>query len=340
MSGEILTAAQLTADVDVRCDVAIVGTGAGGAVLAAGLAEAGLRVVLLEAGPYLTRKDFVLHEAHSLPNLYQESGSRSTRNQSFTILQGRGVGGSTAVNWTSCFRTPERILAHWREHHGIELDSAELRPHFEAVERRLNIQEWPAERANHNNKPLFEGCKKLGWETGTMRRNVKGCVNSGYCGMGCPVDGKQSMFVTYLPDAVGQGAMLYADTRVQRLEVDGDRVVALHGEVTNGTRRGRASQGGRALRGGAERTRPAAALWPRSGRAGGTAHLPAPRHRGAGSLRGAHRPLVRRPAVGPQPPVHRPRPRQARLLLRGPARCTRCSSAPPCGTWGQTTWST
>ncbi|MFT7519211.1 MAG: choline dehydrogenase-like flavoprotein [Kiritimatiellia bacterium] len=231
MSGEILGAAQISADIDVSCDVAIVGTGAGGAVLAAGLAEAGLKVVMIEAGPYVTRQDFTLQESQSLPLMYQESGARSTTNKAITVLQGRAVGGSTAVNWTSCFRTPERILEHWREKFGLEMDHTTLRPHFEAVERRLSIQKWPKERANQNNQVIFDGCAKLGWKSGTMRRNVKGCADSGYCGMGCPVGGKQSMFNTYVPDAVGQGAMVYADTYVQRIEVQNDRVVALHGRV-------------------------------------------------------------------------------------------------------------
>ena len=61
--------------------------------------------------------------------------------------EGRTVGGSTTINWTTCFRTPERILEHWRTVHGIEgLDSETLRPHFEAVEERLNIHVWPEDQ--------------------------------------------------------------------------------------------------------------------------------------------------------------------------------------------------
>ena len=226
------TGKDLTADVEIACDVCVVGTGAGGAVLAAGLAERGLKVVMLEEGGYVTSDQFDLRETNMFPKLYQERGTRATADLAIAILQGRSVGGSTTVNWTTCYRTPERILAHWQKVHGLEgLDPETLRPHFEAIEARLSIAEWPLEMVNANNRVLVDGCAKLGWEVSPLRRNVKGCVNSGYCGVGCVVDGKQSMLITYVPDALAAGADLFADTRASRLEMSGDRVVAVHAEV-------------------------------------------------------------------------------------------------------------
>lgn len=223
---------ELTADRTLDCDVCIVGSGAGGAVLAAGLVERGLSVVLLEAGGHHTRRDFDLQEATAYPMLYQGRGTRATADLAITILQGRSVGGSTTINWTTCFRTPPRILGLWQDRFGIEgLDEASLAPHFEAVERRLHIAEWPEARANANNRVLLDGCRQLGWEVAPLRRNVRHCVDSGYCGLGCPVDAKQAMHVTYLPDAVEQGLELYADVRAERLERRGGKVVAVHGAV-------------------------------------------------------------------------------------------------------------
>jgi len=223
---------EIRSDVEVRCDVCVIGSGAGGAVLAAGLAERGLRVVMLEEGGHHTRRDFDLQEGHAYPMLYQDRGTRATADLAITILQGRSVGGSTTVNWTTCFRTPPRILALWRERFGIEgLDEASLAPHFDAVEERLHIAPWPEELANANNRQLLDGCRRLGWEAAPLRRNVKACVNSGYCGLGCPVDAKQAMHVTYLPDALARGMELYADTRAERIEVEGERVVAVHAVV-------------------------------------------------------------------------------------------------------------
>jgi len=116
--------------------------------------------------------------------------------------------------------------------HGIEgLDSESLAPHFDAVEERLNIRPWPGMAANPNNAVLRDGCEALGWEAKALHRNVKGCVNSGYCGLGCPVDGKQAMGITYIQDAVDAGMELFANVRAERIEVSGDRVVAVQGRV-------------------------------------------------------------------------------------------------------------
>jgi choline dehydrogenase-like flavoprotein len=230
--GEILTVEDLSENVDLSCDVCIVGSGAGGSVLAAGLVARGLSVILLEAGGHHTNADFDLQEATAFPMLYQDRGTRTTADLGITILQGRSVGGSTTVNWTTCYRTPERILDHWRSHHGVEgLDAEVLKPHFEAVEARLNIHEWPSALINNNNGALKRGCETLGFEHGVIRRNTRGCVNSGYCGFGCPVNGKQAMHVTYIPDAIEGGLRVFANCRADRFETQGNKVVAVHASV-------------------------------------------------------------------------------------------------------------
>jgi len=232
MSGFIRPGAEVSSDVEEACDVCIVGSGAGGAVLAAGLVAQGLDVVMLEAGGAFTHEDFDLHEKSAYPAMYQDRGTRATADLAISILQGRTVGGSTTVNWTTCYRTPERILTHWEREHGIEgLDADTLRPHFEAVEERLHIHKWPEGMANANNRVVLRGARALGWEADTTRRNVKGCANSGFCGMGCPVDGKQAMHVTYLRDAVAGGLRLYADTEARRVVVEGGRAVRVDASV-------------------------------------------------------------------------------------------------------------
>ena len=213
-------------DAAIACDVCIVGSGAGGAMLAEGLAERGVRVVMLEAGGHHTKKDFDLQEGHAFPMLYQDRGGRATADLAITVLQGRAVGGGTTVNWTTCFRTPDRILQHWQQAHG--LPDLQLGPHFDAVEARLSIAEWPEERANANNRKLLEGCRKLGWQARALRRNVKGCANSGYCGLGCPVDGKQSQLVTTIPAALAKGMLLLPDCEVERLIVSDGRIRTVH----------------------------------------------------------------------------------------------------------------
>lgn len=233
MSGLILGHSDLTADIEWSCDVCIVGSGAGGAVLAAGLAARGVDVILVEEGTHFTRKDFTLQESDALPAMYQERATRASADVAVTVLQGRSLGGSTTINWTTCFRTPERILDHWAKVHGIE--GLDLDPHFDAVEDRLNIREWPAAIANANNRTIADGCGKLGWEWKSLRRNVRGCANSGYCSVGCPVDGKQAMGITYIQDAVAAGARVLTNVRVERFEVEGKRVVAVRGVVMTPT---------------------------------------------------------------------------------------------------------
>lgn len=232
--GKIVHGAEITTNRDLTCDVCVIGSGAGGAVLAAGLVEKGLKVVMLEAGGAHTKADFDLQEGRAYPMLYQGRGTRGTADQSISVLQGRSVGGSTTVNWTTCFRTPERILKHWAKEHGVEgLDEASLAPHFEAVEKRLSIATWPLAQANANNRKLYDAAKKLGWKAESTRRNVKGCANSGYCGVGCPVDGKQAMHVTYIQDAVRGGMTLLADCEVQTLARSGTRISSVHANVLN-----------------------------------------------------------------------------------------------------------
>lgn len=220
------SASNLSTDAPLTCDVLVIGSGAGGAVAAANFAKAGLEVLLIEEGPYRTRKDWIeLDESKSYRMLYQERAARATSDMSIAVFQGRAVGGTTVVNWTTCFRTPEWVFDHWKAQSGLTLNASTLAPHWAAVEERLSIQPWPEEMVNANNGVLLRGCRELGWEHEILRRNVKGCANSGYCGLGCPVGGKQAMHLTYIPDALSNGARLVSDLRA-------DRLITSAGQVT------------------------------------------------------------------------------------------------------------
>ncbi len=231
-AGKIYTAAELTQDLTLECDVCVIGSGAGGAWTAHELVKQGKRVVMLEEGGYHTKREFDMTEGRAFTNLYQELGDRGTDDLSITILQGRSVGGGTTVNWCSCFRTPERILQVWKDRFGIDTISTEiLAPHWDAIEKRLHIAEWPQEAMNANNKVLWDSLGKLGYERSLIRRNVNGCLNIGYCGMGCPVDAKQSMLATVLPDAVEKGLALYANVSARTLEFNGRRITSVRALV-------------------------------------------------------------------------------------------------------------
>ncbi|HEX4934891.1 MAG TPA: GMC family oxidoreductase [Gemmatimonadaceae bacterium] len=207
-----------------EADVAIVGTGAGGGVTAEILSAAGLKVLLLEEGGLRSTRDFRMLESEAYPTLYQESASRKTKDKGINIMQGRTVGGSTVVNWTSSFRTPPSTLAHWREHYGLaDLTPEALAPWWQQMERRLRIAPWGMP-PNRNNQLLADALTKLGIAPHVIPRNVNGCYNLGYCGMGCPTNAKQSMLVTTLPAALEQGAELLYHARAERLAFTGSRV--------------------------------------------------------------------------------------------------------------------
>ncbi|QDQ28693.1 GMC family oxidoreductase [Chitinimonas arctica] len=221
-------ASALAADKVVEADVVIVGSGAGGGVAADILSQSGLKVVLLEEGGlHYASRDFKLLESQAYPMLYQESAGRQTRDKGITILQGRTVGGSTTVNWTSSFRTPPTTLAFWQRHLGLEGMTVEaMSPWFGKAERRMNVSDWQVE-PNMNNKALMTGADRTGIHWAKIRRNVKGCLNLGYCGMGCPSNAKQSMLVTTIPAALDRGAVLYTHARAERVLMDGEQAVGV-----------------------------------------------------------------------------------------------------------------
>ena len=221
---KVIDASTLALDRVIEADVVIIGSGAGGGVTAEILSQAGLKVVIVEEGALKSSKDFKMREADAYPALYQESAARKTKDKGINILQGRTVGGSTTVNWTSSFRTPPGTLDYWGRQFGLKTYSvAALAPWFERMEQRLSVGPWDA-APNENNDLLRRGAGRLNIPVAAIRRNVKGCWNLGYCGMGCPTNAKQSMLVTTIPAALALGATLLTHARAERFYFKGDKV--------------------------------------------------------------------------------------------------------------------
>ncbi|MGK0443263.1 MAG: choline dehydrogenase-like flavoprotein [Bermanella sp.] len=206
---DITNAATVQTNQTIEADVIIIGTGAGGGVSAEVLSQAGLKVVMIEEGGLFTSDNFNMDELQAYGDLYQEGAGRTTKDGAISIFQGRAVGGTTVVNWTSSFRTPNGTLEYWQQNHGVSgLSPEEMTPYFEQMEKRLNVAKW-AMPPNANNDILKRGCEANDWSWAVIPRNVSGCWDLGYCGTGCPTNAKQSMLVTTVPEALKNGARLF-----------------------------------------------------------------------------------------------------------------------------------
>src|SRR5262245_5731150 len=206
----------------LRCDVCVVGSGAGGGVAAAVLSAAGKEVIVLEAGGYLDDADFDGAELKGFERLYAECGFASTRDHSVGMLAGACLGGGTVVNYSTSFRTPDDIRAEWAGA-GVEwIRSEEYTHSLDAVCARLQVNS-EHNRVSRREQLMERGLRRLGWHVDAMPRNVIGCEQGricGYCGYGCSIGAKQSATKTWLADAQEQGAKLVVETRAERVRIE------------------------------------------------------------------------------------------------------------------------
>ena len=222
--------AAIESDLAVECDVVVIGTGAGGAVVGRELAEAGLAVVFVEEGKYFDRSDFTGRAFPMQQKLYRGGGATfSVGNTGIPIPLGRTVGGTTTVNSGTCFRTPDRVLAEWRDELGLdELAPDKLGKYFERVEAVLGVE--PAKRSllGGNGRVIQRGCEALGFTRhGPLKRNAPACDGQGVCCFGCPTDAKRSTNVSYIPLALKAGAELFPGTKVTRIIIEGGKAVGV-----------------------------------------------------------------------------------------------------------------
>jgi len=216
----VVRGADLPGDLHRTADVVVIGTGAGGAVAAERLARAGFEVVLLEDGALHQAADFTEQEATLAEQLYADGAMRATDDLAVQMLQGRAVGGSTTINWMIMLRTPDFVLDEWQRAHGLSgFDAATLAPVFDRVEREVHARPVSDDAHSPNNRVILDGARALGWSARSAVINAKGCVRSGFCGIGCRYDAKQGTLLTYVPRALAAGATLHADARADRIEV-------------------------------------------------------------------------------------------------------------------------
>jgi choline dehydrogenase-like flavoprotein len=198
----------------IRADAVVVGTGAGGGVIAKELAEGGLSVVMLEEGEYVTSREFTARPRDDSARHYRDAAMVATLgNVPVLIPLGRAVGGTTLMNSATCYRTPPALLEQWGLWSAEELD-----PFFRRAERIFNVCRVPRELAGRNAHVMERGAERLGWSGEYLHRASRGCIGSGVCAFGCPSGGKQHTANTYVPLAWDAGAVTITGARATKVE--------------------------------------------------------------------------------------------------------------------------
>jgi choline dehydrogenase-like flavoprotein len=209
------------------CDVAIVGSGAGGAVTAAVLAEAGLDVLVLESGPYFNHRDYPTDTLHGLPLMYRDGGlTIAAGRPPIPVPVGRTVGGTTVINSGTCFRAPQEVLADWKERAGIPW-ALDMDTDYAEAEEMLHVTPVDVETMGRNGQLCMEGAQALGAHGGPISRNAGDCVQCSSCPLGCKIDAKRAAHVSYLPRAVEAGARVRAGVQAMRVLMEDGRAVGL-----------------------------------------------------------------------------------------------------------------
>jgi len=218
----------------LEADVVVVGSGAGGAVVAFELARRGLTVVMLEAGRYFDRGDFTHKRPVERTAEMYHPLARTTAlgNAMIPIPVGRTVGGTTTINSGTCFRTPDAVLDRWARELGLrDLGPDGLAPFFERVEERLGVAPNAPRWLGATARVVARGADALGMAHGPLPRNAPDCDAQGECVFGCPTDAKRSTNVSYIPAALKAGALLVTGAQVERVLLRGDTAVGVVARV-------------------------------------------------------------------------------------------------------------
>lgn len=227
-------------DLELRCDVVVVGSGAGGAVVAAILAEAGQEVVVLEEGRYVPAAEYGADATlASLSKLFRGGGTTFAlglgRTPFINVTMGRCVGGSSVVTGGVCFRTPEHVTEVWVQRRGLtDLSARALEPCFEEVEHAIHVEEVPEAMRSRSTRLFARGVAARGHRLEPIRRNTEGCRGCGRCNFGCPHAAKRSVDLTYLPRAVAAGARIVSGCLVERIVHAGGRARGVSGRLLGG----------------------------------------------------------------------------------------------------------
>ncbi len=221
-----------------RFDAIVVGSGAGGAMAAMELAEAGLNVAIIEEGRRWTVEEFrTIHPLDRFAGLYRDGGSTAALGQPPVVLPiGRAVGGTTVVNSGTCYKTPKDVLLHWRDDAGLGLaDPDDFISLLDRVWEIVKVGPVPLNVMGKNGKTAIKGAGKLNWSTGPLDRNAPGCGGTCQCAIGCPKNAKYGVHLNALPAACASGARIISEARVSKLLIEGGEVIGVEATRTDGS---------------------------------------------------------------------------------------------------------
>lgn len=240
MSGAYHSARDLTADLTLDADVVVIGSGAGGSVVATELALRGLRVIVLEEGPRVTAEQHgAMRPSESMRHLWRDGAFTLALglgdSPAINVTMGRGVGGSSMLTGAVCFRIPDAVLDHWQRELGLrDYTPALLDEAVTHVEKAIHVEEVPVDMRSRSTALFAEGSRMRGVELAPIRRNTRGCDGCGRCNFGCPHGAKMSVDLAYLPRAVAAGAEVWSHTLVEKVVMKGRRAVGVKGRLLNG----------------------------------------------------------------------------------------------------------
>jgi choline dehydrogenase-like flavoprotein len=209
----------------------VVGSGAGGAVASALLAEGGADVLLLEEGePIPPQGERSREVVQAMASLYRDGGITPVHGRPDLVFQeGRCLGGSTVVNGGMAWRTPSRVLERWHALDGAGTSPGSMEEWFDLVEEGSGVAVQPEETLSDAERAFREGAEGLGIAVLANRRVQTHCRGSGVCLLGCPQDRKQGAHVTWIPRAVAAGARVLTGVRVERILHTRGRVTGVTG---------------------------------------------------------------------------------------------------------------
>ena len=219
---------------ELTADVCIIGSGAGGSVVAAEASRAGLRVLVLEAGGFFPPERMNQREDTMLPRLYWDAAGRTSSDRRIRIHQGKGVGGSTLHNLNLCKPIPDFLQQQWHKDHQLShLSPAVWQTLYQVTGQDLQVSAVEPARWNVHNQLLAKGLQELGWRGGGTSHNRTGCVGSGFCELGCAYGAKNHALKIYLTRALQSGADVAFSLQATRLLHDGTRVQGVVARVVH-----------------------------------------------------------------------------------------------------------